>query len=206
MFRETPPYAVAEFLSRSRGFGSEPGRFRASKLTLTAESEACEPTGQEGANEMAKRKKKTATRVVHVAASPRAPAAVIVRQSAPKPARRGRGRGQRRSPSLVSGGGIVSQPVLNGFIGGGAFGMLVKSGMVDKLPVVPLIGRTGLAAILLDQAAKRGLMPHLTRPAAVAAGVLAGYQLGHDGKITGDDLAGLSTSGDSFATAGDYQD
>lgn len=71
-------------------------------------------------------------------------------------------------------------------LGGALFGHAVKAGWVDKLPAIPIVGRTGTAAFLLDAAAKRGMMSSVTRPAANAAAVLAGYQLGTEGSIHGD--------------------
>lgn len=76
--------------------------------------------------------------------------------------------------------------ILNHMLGGALFGYAVKSGWVDKLPAVPVIGRTGTAALLLNEMAKRGMLSQFTRPAANAAGVLAGYQLGSEGAIHGD--------------------
>ncbi len=80
------------------------------------------------------------------------------------------------------------------------FGFCVKQGWVDKLPAVPVIGRTGAAAIVLDYFSGRS--PYI-RKTAIAAAVLAGYQLGHDSKITGDEMSGLTTMGDGFTTAED---
>lgn len=82
----------------------------------------------------------------------------------------------------MSYGGIVGH-----MVGGAAFGFAVKQGWVDRLPAVPVIGRTGLAAILLNEAAKRGMFSQVTRPASVAAACLAGYQLGSEGSIHGED-------------------
>lgn len=75
-------------------------------------------------------------------------------------------------------------------IGGALYGFAVKSGWVAKLPAIPLVGRTGTAAILLHFWAKRG-GGDLVKKAANAAAVIAGYQLGSTGAITG-----LVTTGD----------
>ena len=71
-------------------------------------------------------------------------------------------------------------------IGGALYGFAVKQGWVEKLPAIPLVGRTGTAAILLHFWAKRG-GGDMVRKAATAAAVIAGYQLGSQGTITGDD-------------------
>ena len=109
--------------------------------------------------------------------APRAPAAIVVRtRSAPAKKKRS---SRRRSSSSVGGGGVVGH-----MIGGALFGFAVKSGWVDKLPAIPVVGRTGTAAFALDYWAKHG-GGNMVRQVANAAGVLAGYQLGHDGAIHG---------------------
>lgn len=149
---------------------------------------------------MAKKRTATRTQVVRVVPSAPAPIVVAARRA---PARRRAAPAKRRSPrrrrggSVAAGlGGFVSQHNLDGFLGGAMFGYAVKEGWVDKLPAVPVIGRTGTAALALDYFSKRGF-PFL-RKAAIAAAVLAGYQLGHDGKVTGDEQTadGFSTTGD----------
>ncbi len=154
---------------------------------------------------MAKRRRAaaTGTRIVHVGAA--RPAAPIIRINTPRAPAKRRGRGRRRSSSSSMGlGGIASGGIVPAAIGGALFGFVVKSGYVDRLPAIPVIGRTGTAALLLNYFSKHG-GGQMARNAALAAAVLAGYQLGHDGKITGDELSGLTTTGDSFATAGDEE-
>ncbi len=151
---------------------------------------------------MARRRRKSSpgTKIIRVGA-PRA-ASPIIRVNVPRaPAHRRRRGGRRRSRGGML-GGLGSGGIVQDAIGGALFGFVVKSGYVDKLPAIPVIGRTGLAAILLNEWSKRG-GPPMARQAARAAAVLAGYQLGHDGKVTGDEMSGLTTTGDSFSTAGD---
>jgi len=80
-------------------------------------------------------------------------------------------------------------------VGGAAYGFAVKQGWVDKLPAIPLLGRTGSAAIALRYAAKHG-GGDICRKASIAAACIAGYQLGHDGHVTGLQTTGLQTTGD----------
>lgn len=88
-------------------------------------------------------------------------------------------------------------------IGGALFGFAVKQGWVAKLPPIPLVGRTGTAAIVLHFLAKRGGGEYVKR-AAVAAAVIAGYQLGSTGSILGDGDAGTPVDGeDSYADGED---
>ena len=134
---------------------------------------------------MAKRKARASSRTsVKIIKAP----APIVRVSAPRaPARR------RRSPRRKSGGfnvgGLVSNEAIQMAVGGALYGYAVKSGLVGKLPAIPVLGRTGTAAILLDYWARHGggMIAHR---AARAAAAIAGYQLGNDGKISGDLVLG----------------
>lgn len=142
---------------------------------------------------MAKRRK-TATRAPQTrivkAAAP------IIRVSAPRAAPVRRRRSRRRSSSSGVGrglgvGGIISNESIQMAIGGALYGYAVKSGLVAKLPAIPVLGRTGTAAILLDYWARHG-GGSIAHRAARAAAAIAGYQLGAEGKISGD----LQTSGD----------
>ncbi len=149
---------------------------------------------------MAKRKTRAASR---------APATKIIRAAAPiirvstpraAPAKR---RSPRRRSSHRSGGlgvgGIISNESIQMAIGGALYGYAVKQGLVAKLPAIPVLGRTGTAAILLDYWSRHG-GGQLAHRAARAAAAIAGYQLGHEGSISGD----LTTMGDSFTTTGDF--
>lgn len=148
---------------------------------------------------MAKRKRRTATRAPQTkiirAAAP------IIRVSAPRaPARR---RTHRRRKSHSGGGGmgigsIISSDSVQMAIGGALYGFAVKQGLVDKLPAIPVLGRTGTAAILLDYWARHG-GGQLAHRAARAAAAIAGYQLGHEGKISGpaDEVNGSFAMGDA---------
>lgn len=161
---------------------------------------------------MAKRRRRTATRgatkIIRVGSSSPAP---IIRVQTPRaPAVRHHRR--RRSRSGGGGGrshagGLVSNESVQMAIGGAMYGFAVKSGIVAKLPEIPLLGRTGTAALILDYWSRHG-GGRFARSAAHAAAAIAGYQLGAEGKISGDaatpgSLAGDFTEGDS--TEGDYE-
>jgi hypothetical protein len=91
-------------------------------------------------------------------------------------------------------------------IGGALFGFAVKQGWVGKLPAIPLVGRTGTAAIVLHYLAKRGGGEYVKR-AAVAAAVIAGYQLGSTGSILGEgENTGPGLPGDAYADGDDDDD
>lgn len=144
---------------------------------------------------MAKRRRKasTAPRMAGIVRQLRAPAPII-KVSAPRaaPVRRRRRSGRRRSSGLSIGGLGSMNGLLGNVLGGAVFGFAVKQGWVDKLPEIPVIGRTGAAAIALDYFSKHGGGVIAGR-AAMAAGCIAGYQLGSEGHIHGFSTAGDAT-------------
>lgn len=142
---------------------------------------------------MAKKRRRTAvgkTKIIRVGGSSPAP---IIRVSAPRaaPAKRRRSAVRRHSSSV--GGGIVSNETLQMAIGGALYGFAVKSGVIAKLPAIPVLGRTGTAAIMLDYWSRHGGGPMAGR-AAKAAAAIAGYQLGAEGTIQGDFTMGDATT------------
>jgi hypothetical protein len=160
---------------------------------------------------MAKRRRRaaTATRIVRVGA-PRAPAPII-KVTAPSGGG-GRRRHHRRRRSR-SGGysptGLVSNESFQMAIGGALYGFAFKAGIITKLPEIPLLGRTGTAAIILDYWSRHG-GGRMVRSAAHAAAAIAGYQLGAEGRIQGD--AGTPVAGDFMMgdmegdeASGDYE-
>lgn len=76
-------------------------------------------------------------------------------------------------------------------IGGAAYGFIEKQ-WGAKIPTVPILGRAGTVAIACHFARKQGGMfsSQLVRDIGMAAAVIAGYQLGSTGKISGDDVDG----------------
>lgn len=71
-------------------------------------------------------------------------------------------------------------------IGGAVFGYVEKS--FPNLPTLPVVGRAGTVAIICHFLRKQGGFGHgtLVRDVGMAASVIAGYQLGKTGKISGD--------------------
>lgn len=152
---------------------------------------------------MAKKRRRTATRTTTKVVRVGSPAPII-RVSSPRAPARRRRVGRRRSGGGGGIGGIVSNESLQMAIGGAMYGFAVKSGMIAKLPAIPVLGRTGTAAILLDYWARHG-GGQLAHRAARAAAAIAGYQLGAEGSIQGLDdattpgsLAGDFTMGDDM--------
>jgi len=91
--------------------------------------------------------------------------------------------------------------VVGNVLGGAIFGFAVKQGWVDKLPAIPVIGRTGAAALALDYYSRHG-GGEWARRTAMAAGVISGYQLGVEGHIHGD-ASPDSYNGDEYYEAED---
>lgn len=76
-------------------------------------------------------------------------------------------------------------------IGGALYGFIEKQ-WGAKIPTIPLVGRAGTVAIACHFAQKQGGMfsGKLVRDLGMASAVIAGYQLGSTGKISGDDIDG----------------
>lgn len=143
---------------------------------------------------MARRRKRrtssaprTTTKIVRAAAP-------IIRVSTPRaaPVRRRRRASSRRSGNGGVAAGLISNEAVQMAMGGALYGYAVKTGLIAKLPAIPVVGRTGTAAILLDYWARHG-GGQLAHRAARAAAAIAGYQLGAEGQISGD-----------FVTTGDF--
>jgi hypothetical protein len=69
-------------------------------------------------------------------------------------------------------------------LGGAALGMVEK--YFPNLPTIPLVGKVGSIAIAAYFL--RNSLP-IARDVAIAASAVAGYQLGNEGRIHGDDMS-----------------
>lgn len=132
---------------------------------------------------MARRRRRAATRTTTriIRASSPAP---IVRVQTSLPARRRTHRRSRRRSGHI-GGSLVTNEAVQMAIGGALYGYAVKLKLVDQLPALPLLGKTGTAAIILDYFGRHG-GGEMCRRAARAAAAIAGYTLGTTGAIEGD--------------------
>jgi hypothetical protein len=71
-------------------------------------------------------------------------------------------------------------------IGGAVLGFVEKH--FPTLPTIPIIGRAGTIAVGAYFLSKQsGMASGIMRDVAVAGAVVAGYQLGKDGKVAGED-------------------
>lgn len=120
----------------------------------------------------------TQTRIIRVPQS--RPVAPIIRVTAPRAAPKK----HHRRHIGGGGGGINQKRLIEVALGGAAFGFIEKS-FGAQLPTLPIIGRAGtitLAAYYFGKG-KGGIM----RDIALAGAVIAGYQLGSTGKVSGID-------------------
>lgn len=82
---------------------------------------------------------------------------------------------------------MSSSVMMNFALGGAALGFIEKS-FGAQLPSVPLIGRKGTIALGAYYMGKgKG---GLWRDIAIAGAVLAGYELGSTGKVSGEEVMG----------------
>jgi len=134
---------------------------------------------------MAKRRRATGTQIVRAFPVAR-PAPIIIRQTARAPKKtRHRRRGRGRSSGFSG-----SRSIIGVAMGGALYGFLESK--FPNLPTLPIIGRAGTVAIAGHYLAKHlgGTLGGIVRDASIAAAAIAGHELGKDGHISGDDLAG----------------
>jgi hypothetical protein len=134
---------------------------------------------------MAKRRSSSALKVYRAPSFPRA-AAPVIRISAPRSIAGPKKRHHRRSSSSSSDASGGKNALFAHAIGGAALGYAEKSGILAKVPQIPMLGAKGSFACIgyfLGFTKKKGII----RDAIMASAVLAGYEMGKDGKISGDD-------------------
>jgi len=74
-------------------------------------------------------------------------------------------------------------------IGGAVLGFIEKQ--FPTLPTVPLLGRAGTIALGAHFLSKQGRRSSgIFRDVALAGAAIAGYQLGKEGKVSGEDVSG----------------
>lgn len=128
---------------------------------------------------MAKRRTTSTTKVIRY--SPRSAKPIVIRTtSAPKKTH------HRRHHAGGSGGGVTQQRLINVAIGGAAYGFIEK--MLPPTMTLPVVGRAGTIAIgaFYFGKGRAGIVSDV----ALAAAVIAGYQMGSTGKISGADVMG----------------
>ena len=96
--------------------------------------------------------------------------------------KRRRGRGSR---SRVGGGALTGKTVIGAIVGGAILGWIEKN-YGAKLPTIPVLGVKGTIAGIAYFAHKNRMGGEITRDIAIAAAATAGYQMGKEGKVSGD--------------------
>lgn len=144
-------------------------------------------------------KKRRTTTALALAPRPTAPQTIIVRPAS-TPKKRSSSRGFAMPASLAkynkkhkkshrrstAGKNASLTKVLGGIaLAAGLIGLAEKSGLMAKLPDVPMIGKKGAVALGAWAVVKYGGGGEIVRDIAVAATALATYQLGKENKIDG---------------------
>lgn len=103
---------------------------------------------------------------------------------------------RRRSGSVGSAGPLTANRLMGVGLGGLIFGYIEKK--FPTLPSLPVIGRSGTVAVAAYFIAKQGGMGHagIVKDVGIAAAVITGYQLGKEGKISGEDVVGDDVVGE----------
>ena len=120
---------------------------------------------------------RTKTQIVRYTA-PRTTAPIIIRQRAAP--------SHKKKHRRHHGGGdsLSTQRLTSLALGGAAFGFIEKS-FGAQLPTLPIIGRAGTITLIAYYFSK-GRAGGILKDVARAGAVLAGYQIGTTGKISGD--------------------
>jgi len=122
---------------------------------------------------------RTRTQIVRYTA-PRTAAPIVIRtRSAPSHKKK-----QRRHHG--GGDSLSTQRLVSLALGGAAFGLIEKS-FGAQLPTLPIVGRAGTTTLIAFYFSK-GKAGGILKDVARAGAVLAGYQIGTTGKISGDDV------------------
>ncbi len=126
-------------------------------------------------------KRKTSTQIVRVPyAAPRASAPIVrIQSSAPRASHKKKTHHRRRGSSQ----GTMNQASMQSHAVGGFVYGIVEKNFGAQLPTLPLVGRAGSIALAcyFFGKGKGGLIADVGK----AAAVIAGYQFGTTGKISG---------------------
>jgi len=151
---------------------------------------------------MARRRRSPRTAAITLARAPAAPrpAPIVIRTPAAPAARRSSRRAATRRRAAASmGGGSPLPSVAASAAAGGVIGLLKGSGLMDKIPRLPLIGRIGGLAVishfLAEQSGSR-----LARDVSRAAVALAAYQLASSDKPLSERIDGADMGADDLIT------
>jgi hypothetical protein len=91
---------------------------------------------------------------------------------------------RRKHHTRRSSGGIGTVTPVKAAVTAAAIGLAEKSGLLDKLPEIPWIGRKGAIALLTYYWARHG-GGQIARDVCLVASALCGYEYGKEGSISG---------------------
>jgi hypothetical protein len=112
------------------------------------------------------------------------PVAPVIRIAAPRTAGVVKHKKHTRRRSSNSAGS--GKTLIGTAVGGAVLGFIEKQ--FPTLPTVPLLGRAGTIAVAAHFLSKQGGQTSgILRDVALAGAAIAGYQLGKEGKVSGDD-------------------
>jgi len=134
---------------------------------------------------MARKKTRTATRTIIRTAPASAP---IVKVALPRaPGKKASHRRRRSGGGGTRFSGLNEGVILGSAVGGAALGFIEKT--FPSLPTLPIVGRAGAIGLAAYFWSKHG-GGQIARDIAISAAVIAGYQVGTTGKISGEDVSG----------------
>lgn len=133
---------------------------------------------------MAAKKTRTQTRTIVRTAPAAAP---IVKVALPRAPAKTKTHRRRRSGGGGGRIGLNEATLLGSAVGGAALGFIEKT--FPSLPTLPIIGRAGAIGLGAYFWSKHG-GGQIARDIAISAAVIAGYQVGTTGKISGEGVSG----------------
>jgi hypothetical protein len=129
-------------------------------------------------------KRRSSTQIVRAFPVQRAPAQVIRIQTPRAPS--ARAPKKRRSHRRHSAGSAISGGHVLGIALGGAIIGFVEKSFGASIPAIPVVGRKGAITLAAYFMARNRMGGAFTRDAAIAGAAICGYELGKDGKVSGD--------------------
>ena len=93
-------------------------------------------------------------------------------------------RAPKRHPRRASGGASAGVTPIKVAVTAAVLGMAEKSGVLDKLPEIPFVGRKGALALAAYYWARHG-GGMVARDVALVTAAICGYEFGKEGSISG---------------------
>jgi hypothetical protein len=123
--------------------------------------------------------RRSSSRAIVRAVPMRAPSVVVRTVRAPAHRKK-----HRRSHSVGGSAKVTQKTMMAAALGGAALGFVDKN--FPTLPTIPMIGRAGTIALIAYMLSGKGGIGSIAKDVALAGAAVAGYQLGHDGHVSGE--------------------